>query len=75
MLGKVARLGAIGVVAGATLSYPLVGLVRKAIFGVGDLPVSSVVFVGLVVLGSSLVAGGVPVWRAVRTEPSAVLSE
>ena len=75
VLGKVARLGLIGVAAGAILSYPLVALVRNAVYGVGDLPISSVVFVGFVVLGASLLAGAVPVWRALQTEPSAVLSD
>ena len=75
VLEKVARLGVIGVLAGAILSYPLVALVRNAVYGVGDLPVSSVVFVGLAVLGATLLAGSVPVWRAVRTEPFEVLRE
>ena len=75
VLKKVAGLGVIGVVAGAILSYPLVALIRHAVYGVGDLPVSSVVFVGLAVLGATLLAGSVPVWRAVRTEPFAILSE
>lgn len=75
VLEKVARLGVIGVVAGAILSYPSVALIRNAVYGVGNPPVSSVVFVGLAVLAATLLASSVPVWRAVRTEPFEVLCE
>ena len=79
VLEKVAGLGVIGVVAGAILSYPLVALIRHAVYGVGDLPVSSVVFVGLAVL-ATLLAGSFPVWRvrpdrAVRNTVRIVLNK
>jgi len=76
MLGRAARLGAAGLVAGLLVAGALSRLAASVLFEVRPLDPASYWSAALALLAMTLVAAAVPAWRASRVDPvSAIRSE
>jgi predicted permease len=75
VLGRVARLVAIGVVLGAAISFWATRFITALLFGLDAHDVATFVVAALILATVGLVAAWLPAYRAARIDPASVLRE